>query len=122
MAKKTEQKTEQGLEMVTTTPMRLSTMLEQHVALQAEQKAINKALIKSKDQLLEAVKANGDIDTEGRTVYVNDGNQAMIFPAISYPALAKLDIVLTAVPKRYHRLIVKTTDKGEFVKVTAVKE
>ena len=122
MAKKTEQKTEQGLEMVTTTPMRLSTMLEQHVALQAEQKAINKALIKSKDQLLEAVKANGDIDTEGRTVYVNDGNQAMIFPAVSYPALEKLDIVLTAVPKRYHRLIVKTTDKGEFVKVTAVKE
>ena len=92
------------------------------MALQQEQKAINKRLNESKAQLLAMVKEQGNEDTEGRTVYVHEGNQAMIYPATSYDALKKLEIVLTAVPKKYHRLIVQKTPKKEFVKVTPVRE
>lgn len=106
----------------TTAPMRISTLMEQYVAIQAEQAELASTLKEYKTQLLDAVKLNGDVDDKGRAVYVHNGNQAMIFPETSYTSLEKLDIVLTAVPKRYHRLIVKTTNKNEFVKVTAVKE
>ena len=110
------------LETSNTVPMRLPTVIEQHVALQQEQKAINKRLNESKAQLLAMVKDQGDQDTEGRAVYVHDGNKAMVFPETSYDALEKLEIVLTAVPKKYHRLIVKKTPKKEYVKVSPVRE
>jgi predicted dinucleotide-binding enzyme len=109
-------------EQVTTAPMRITTIMEQYVAIQAEQAELAKALKEYKTQLLDAVKLNGEVDDKGRAVFTHKGNQAMIFPEVSYDALEKMDIVLTAVPKRYHRQIIKATHRNEYVKVTAVKE
>jgi|TARA_Y100000296_G_C5159702_1_gene251110 hypothetical protein len=112
----------QALDQAITTPLRITTIMEQYVAIQSQQAELAKELKEYKTQLLEAVKQNGEIDDKGRAVFTHKGNQAMIFPETSYNALEKLDIVLTAVPKRYHRQIIKTTHKNEYVKVTAVKE